>query len=151
GADIGTCGLTGSLRTEDDKINLNCANGNDAAAATLKSFLEAMFYFQAYDPIFEEPDAEGWRRDRPTQVAAIIDYIDNNFLRLRDRGTTEDYNYEGLKDPYKAKNTYLDSIGEAKLIRGVDDRFWTLFGPAFTVYGACKTNLTAVSNSQIIA
>jgi general secretion pathway protein K len=151
GADIGTCGLQGSLRTEDDKFNLNCANGNDSAAATLKSALDALFYFQAYDPIFEEPDAEGWRRDRQTQTAAIIDYIDNNFLRLRDRGTTEDYNYEGLKDPYKAKNTYIDTIGEAKLIRGVDDRFWTLFGPAFTVYGACKPNLTAVSNSQIIA
>ena len=28
-----------------------------------------------------------------------------------------------------------------KLARGVDDRFWTLFGDAFTVYGGCKINL----------
>ena len=28
GADIGTCGIVGQITTEDDKINLNCANGN---------------------------------------------------------------------------------------------------------------------------
>ena len=36
-------------------------------------------------------------------------------------------------------------------MRGVDDRFWQLFGPAFTVYGGCKTNLSALTNTQLIA
>jgi Tfp pilus assembly protein PilX len=151
GADIGTCGVVGSIKTDDDKINLNCANGNDATAATLASALDALVYFPAYDPIFEEADAEGWRRDRKGQVDSIIDYIDANALRRRERGTTEDYGYESLRDPYRAKNTYLDSVGEAKLARGVDDRFWTLFGSSFTVYGSCKINLSALTNSQLIA
>jgi len=151
GADIGTCGINGGIRTEDDKINMNCANGGDATAATLKSELDALVYFPAYDAVFEEADAEGWRRDRATQVAALIDYIDNNGLRVRERGTQEDYGYESLRDPYKAKNTYIDSVGELKLVRGVDDRFWTLFGSAFTAYGGCKVNLAALSNSQLIA
>ncbi len=151
GADIGTCGITGSISTEDDKINLNCANGNDTTAKTLKSALDALVYFPAYDPVFEEPDAEGWRRDRAMQVASIIDYIDADSLRVRDRGTTEDYGSESLKDRYYAKNTYIDTVGEAKLARGVDDRFWTLFGPSFTVYGGCKTNVAALSNVQLIA
>src|SRR5205823_13536675 len=64
GADIGTCGVVGQIRTDDDKINVNCANGNDTTAAQLKSQLDALVYFPAYDPVFEEPDAEGWRRDR---------------------------------------------------------------------------------------
>ena len=151
GADIGTCGIVGQITTEDDKINLNCANGNAATAATLKSALDALVFFPAYDPVFEEGDAEGYRRDRALQVSSILDYIDSDGLRNRDRGTSEDYGYESLKDPYKAKNNYLDSIGEVKLARGVDDRFWSLFGGAFTVYGGCKTNLSALSNSQLIA
>ncbi|MBL9014676.1 MAG: general secretion pathway protein GspK, partial [Myxococcales bacterium] len=151
GADIGTCGIVGQITTEDDKINVNCANGTDATALTLKSALDALIFFPAYDPVFEENDAEGYRRDRQTQVASIIDYIDSNGLRLRDRGTTEDYGYESLKDNYKPKNNYIDTVGELKLARGVDDRFWQLFGPAFTVYGGCKTNLSALSNTQLIA
>ncbi len=151
GADIGSCGIVGQIATEDDKININCANGNDATAATLKSALDALVFFPAYDPVFEEPDAEGYRRDRAQAVSSLVDYIDGNSQRNRERGTTEDYGYENLKDPYKPKNNYLDTVGEAKLVRGIDDRFWTLFGSAFTVYGGCKTNLSALSNSQLIA
>lgn len=161
GADIGTCGVFKSMGddgtgepgigTDDGKINLNCANGNDATAATLKSKLDALLYFPAYDPVFQEPDAEGWRRTREQQVAALMDYIDNNSLRVRERGTSEDYGYESLRDDYRAKQNYIDTVGEVKLIRGVDDRFWNLFGHAFTVYGGCKTNLATVADSQLMA
>lgn len=150
GADIGTCGITGPITTDDDKLNLNCAN-NLNTVDTLKISLDALIYFPAYDPVFEEPDADGYRRDRATQVAAIIDYIDVNSQRIHEIGTTEDYGYENLKDRYKPKNNYIDTLGELRLVRGVDDRFWTLFGQAFTVYGACKTNISALSNSQLIA
>jgi general secretion pathway protein K len=151
GADVGTCGIVGQITTEDDKINLNCANGPEATAKTLKSTLDALIYFPAYDPVFEDSDAEDYRRDRTTQASAIGDYIDGDGLRVRDRGTTEDYGYENLKDRYKPKNNYLDTLGELRLVRGVDDRFWTLFGSAFTVYGGCKANLSALTNSQLIA
>lgn len=151
GAEIGTCGIDGPITTEDDKLNLNCANGNDATANLIKSALDALIYFPAYDPVFEDPDAEGYRRDRALQTAAIMDYIDRDGLRNRERGTTEDYGYESLKDHYKAKNNYIDTLDELKLARGVDDRFWSLFGSSFTVYGSCKVNLSALTNSQLIA
>jgi Type II secretion system (T2SS), protein K len=150
GADIGTCGFNGPLKTEDDKINVNCANV-DASWATVKSALDALIYFPAYDLVFDDDDADHWHRDRAQQVAAILDYIDANSMHVRDRGTTEDYGYESLKDHYFAKNNYIDTVNELKLVRGVDDRFWTLFGGAFTVYGGCKTNIAAVSNTQLIA
>jgi hypothetical protein len=151
GADVGTCGIVGTITTEDDKINLNCANGNDATAKNLKSVLDALIYFPAYDPVFEEADADNYRRDRQAQASAIVDYIDADNVRVRDRGTSEDYGYENLKDPYKPKNNYIDTVGEVRLVRGIDDRFLTLFGPAFTVYGGCKTNVCAQSNPQLIA
>ncbi len=154
GADIGTCGVVGSIETDDDKINVNCANEPRFAAVT-KSALDALVFFNAYDPVFEEADAENWRRDRTLQVTAILDYIDRDSSRgvadSKSAGTTEDYGYESLRDHYKPKGTYLDTIGELKLVRGVDDRFWTLFGSALTVYGGCKLNLSAITNVQLLA
>jgi general secretion pathway protein K len=150
GADIGTCGFNGPFTTEDDKINLNCAN-NAQSFDIIKSALYSLIYFQAYDPVFEEGDAENWHRDRMTQVAAILDYIDTDGMHLKDRGTTEDYGYESLKDHYLPKTNYIDTLGEVKLARGVDDRFWSLFGPAMTIYGGCKINIAAANNPQLIA
>lgn len=154
GADIGTCGFNGPFETEDNKINLNCANVPGGTATMIKTALDALLYFQAYDPIFEEADAEGWRRDRATQVTSIIDYIDRDSTRgvaANQAGAAEDYGYQDLKDRYEAKNNYIDTLGEVKLARGVDDRFWNVFGDAFTVYGDCKINLGAVNNPQLIA
>ena len=150
GADVGTCGFNGPIRTEDDKININCAN-NPSAWATIKAAIDALIFFPAYDPVFDDNDADGWHRDRAMQSAALIDYIDSNTMHLADRGTTEDYGYESLKDRYYAKNNVIDTLSELKLVRGVDDRFWSLFGTAFTVYGGCKMNLSAISNTQLIA
>lgn len=155
GADVGTCGVVGTITTDDDKLNLNCANSTFANANITSIALNSLIYFSAYDPLFEEADAENWRRDRQLQANALIDYVDRNNSRgvgsASSAGTTEDYGYESLKDHYKPKNNYLDTVGELKLVRGVDDRFWTLFGSAFTVYGGCKLNLSAITNVQLIA
>jgi general secretion pathway protein K len=151
GADIGTCGVVGSITTDDDKINLNCGNSSPDIAKRLKTTIDSLLYFPAYDPIFEEADAEGYRRDRDTQAAALVDYVDADSAHVRDLGTSEQYGYENLKDPYKPKNNYMDSLGELRLVRGVDDRFMAMFGSAFTVYGGCKVNLETLSNSQLIA
>jgi general secretion pathway protein K len=154
GADIGTCGFDGAFETEDNKINLNCAN-SPTMAPIIKSALDALVYFPAYDPIFEEADAEGYRRDRQTQVNALLDYIDRDTTRgvaaPGVAGGGEDYGYESLKDRYEAKNTYVDTLDELKLVRGVDDRFWSVFGNQFTIYGDCKINLAAVTDPQLIA
>ena len=153
GADVGTCGINGTITTEDDKINVNCANSSAATAESIRQTIYSMMYFPAYDPIFEEEDAEGYRRDREKQADAIMDYIDTNTYRGSNArgGAMEDYGYESLKDQYKAKNNYIDTLGELKLVRGVDDRLWTLFGSAFTAYGSCKINLSALSNPMLIA
>jgi len=139
------------ITTEDGKINLNCANGTQQTQDALKAQLDALFYFEAFNPLFEKPDAEGWQRDRATQTQAIIDYIDRGNAQYGTPGAMEDYGYEALEDRYKPKNNYLDTIGELKLVRGIDDRFWTLFGDQFTVYGDCKVNLAAVNDPKLVA
>lgn len=140
------------IGTEDGKINMNCGGGvNVRSQETLKAQLEALLYFKAFDPLFEKPDADGWQRDRATQVAAMIDYVDADHAQFGASGTPEQYGYETLRDSYKPKNNRLDSAGEIKLMRGVDDRFWTLFGGQLTVYGGCKVNLAAVNDPKLIA
>lgn len=139
------------ISTDDGKINMNCANGSVETQAALKAQLEGLFYFEAYSPIFENPDAEGWRRDRATQALAFMDYIDRGNAVYGQEGAMEDYGYETLPERYKPKNNYLDTIGELKLVRGVDDRLWTLFGDQFTVYGDCQVNIGAVDDPKLIA
>jgi type II secretory pathway component PulK len=143
------------ITSEDGKINLNCANGSVAVRQRLAARLEAMFYPVVFNRLFESPSADGWRRDRAEQVAAIIDYIDLPHIdpgKFGNPGAPEDYGYESLRDPYKAKDNYLDTVLEAKLIRGIDDRFWTLFGNQFTVYGSdCRQNLAAITDAASFA
>ncbi len=139
------------VTTDDGKVNVNCANSNQSAREALGTQLAAMFYPLAYDELFQYEDAEGYRRDRETQVAAIIDYVDRDNARFGQDGTPEDYGYENVRDKYLPKNNYLDTVGELRLARGVDDRFWTLFGSAFTVYGACKQNVGAIRDINVIA
>jgi general secretion pathway protein K len=139
------------ITSEDGKLNVNCANGSAQSRNTLKSELDALFFNQGYNRLFEDADAENWRRDRQQQAAAIIDYIDGDNSKFDAPGTNEEYGYESLDDQYLPKNTYLDTVGEINLIRGVDDRFWTLFGGHFTVYGDCKINLGAVRDPRLMA
>jgi general secretion pathway protein K len=145
------------ITSEDGKINLNCANGKPAYAKLTYTLLEGMMYFPVYDPIFEDPDADGWRRDRRQQVEALVDYVDEDRNKVPHpsetgpSGVSEDYGYENLPDKYKAKNNYLDTIDEIKLIRGVDDRFWAVFGDELTVYGGCKIAIAALESPKLIA
>ena len=150
GADIGTCGFNGPITTDDGKLDINCAN-NPGKGSAIKSVIDGLIYFPAYDAVFDDNDATGWHRDRGVQSQAIVDYVDKDTMIGSNRGTVEDYGYESLKDRYYAKNTYIDTVSELRLVRGVDDRFWTLFGNAFTAYGQCQVNLKSVTDVQLIA
>ncbi len=149
GADVGTFDI--SVTHEDGKINLNCANGSNRSKQALQSKLDALFYHESYNPVFERPDATGWQRTRQEQVSAIIDYIDRDNTKYDAPGTPEEYGYQTLPDRYNAKNNYLDSVGELRLVRGMDDRMWTLFGGQFTVYGDCQVNLGSVQDPRLVA
>lgn len=149
GVDYGNFDIV--ITSEDGKMNLNCAGGPQASREHLKTKLDALIWFESYNPLFENADAEGWRRDRQQQIAAIMDYVDKDRSKYDAPGNPEDYGYESLRDDYQAKNESLDSVGEIKLIRGVDDRFWTLFGNNLSIYGDCKDNIGAITDPKHIA
>lgn len=161
GADIGQFGL--KLVPVDGKINVNCAGGGVDDRARLAVMLKSLFFPFATNSIFDEEDAEGWRRDYETQVEAIIDYIDTdtNHVDVAERPNRkagdplpqaggEDYGYENLRDRYQPKNNKLDSVGELRLVRGMDDRMWALFGGSFRVHGGCQISLRALDDLAVI-
>ena len=139
------------ITSEDGKLNMNCANGSETSRKNLRTQLEALLYFEAFNPIFESPDADGCNRNREVQVSAMMDYIDKDKGKSGQRGSSEDYGYQSLDDRYRAKDNYIDTTSELKLIRGIDDRFWTLFGSQFTVYGDCKVNIGSMQDPKLIA
>lgn len=149
GVSFGTFGVR--MTPIDGKINVNCA-ASQAPSNTriVRSALQGLLYPNAFDPVFEEEDGEGWRRDRATQIDAIMDYIDKDQDRGEQRAGAEDYGYENLKDRYKPKNNAIDSVAELKLVRGVDARFWALFGAAFRTLGACEVNLRVADDPKIL-
>lgn len=138
------------VTTDDGKINVNCANGSAATQKQLELVLTAMVMPKGYDRLFEERDGDGQFTDRPTFVRAIIDYVDRDEAAYGTNGAAEDYGYESRRPPYKAKNNYIDSVSELKLVRGMDDRKWAIFGPAFTVYGGCKVNVSAAQEIPVL-
>lgn len=140
-----------AITTDDGKINANCANGSANTQKQLELMLTALVMPKGYDRLFEDRDGDGQFTDRAMFVRAIIDYVDRDEAAYGQNGQGEDYGYEGRSPAYKARNNYLDSVEELQLVRGMDDRKWEIFGPAFTIYGGCKVNVAAVTDMNLIA
>jgi general secretion pathway protein K len=145
GIDYGQCHVE-SFTAEDGKINVNCANAAPATANRVAAELTALVSSPAYDRMFEERDGDGQFTDRQTFVKAIMDWVDRDEAMFGTSGAAEDYGYEALKQPYHAKNNYIDSVDELQMVRGMDDKRWALFGPELTVYGECKINVSATQS-----
>ena len=148
GADIGTCGIDGRSRPRTTRST------STARTTTQRRPTHQERARRAGVLPGVRPGVRGGRRRGLAPRSRAAGRRDHRLHRhatrcaSSDRGTTEDYGYESLKDRYQPKNNYLDTLGELKLVRGVDDRFWTLFGNAFTVYGGCKINLVGASRTR---
>jgi type II secretory pathway component PulK len=170
GASIGVFGL--KMVPIDGKININCAGGDAATKKRTAVLLKWLFFPFATNSVFDDEDSEGWRRDFETQVEAIIDYVDTDTMHVDvaerpgaaagsgsnsgineplPQAGGEDYGYENLRDRYQPKNNRLDSVGELRLVRGIDDRMWTLFGGAFRVHGGCQISVRGLDDITVIA
>ena len=112
GIDFGQCHVE-SFTAEDGKINMNCANGSAATQNAIAQALTALVSSTAYDKMFEERDGDGQFTDRQMFVKALMDYVDRDESQFGSSGQAEDYGYEGLKEPYRAKNNYIDTARRA--------------------------------------
>jgi general secretion pathway protein K len=116
-------------------------------AQALYTLLTAVEFPTRYNRLFENPDSEGQYATRDDIARAVLDWSDVDEQRFEPLGPSsagEDYRYDAQRDNYRAHNNYFDTTDEMRLVRGVGDEFWGVFGGYFTVYGSCKVNLNAV-------
>ncbi len=144
-------GVLDVFRPEEGRINVNCAY-NSTQLERFNQLTLGLFLDRRYDELFGRVLDDGQTLDRPSQVAAIVDYID---LDQSSTGSTEDENsyYKNLPQPSLSRNNLLDTVSDLRLIRGVDDIFWANFGSSFSVYGGCQLHLCAMDpeNWQLLA
>lgn len=151
---------------EDSKINLNLAAKDLRSQLRLASELVGLMKGEQNNPIFEERDPEGQFNDRLTVCGALVDWTDSDenlfSCDLLNQNNTsqgaEDGYYQLLKNPYRRKNAPFDSVGEAHLVRGINDTFWsTFFDPdpqdpkkrTVTVWGQGTLNVNT-ANAQTV-
>jgi general secretion pathway protein K len=140
-----------AVTTDDGRINMTCAGGSVNSQGQIEKMLTAMVAPPAYERMFQERDGDGQFTDRATFVRALIDWVDRDSAGYGASGQPEDYGYESRRDDaYKARDNYPDSLDELRLVRGMDERRWGLFGNALTIYGGCKVNVNAANDLNVI-
>src|SRR6185312_9482465 len=154
-----------TMTSDDGRINLNCGGGlnpNQQQAQALYGLISALFWPPRYENppwrIWGWPDSDGQIAQRDETARAIIDWTDMDETQFMPTttlpggqapssgtgGGAEAYNYDGSRDPYKARDNFYDTLEELNLVRGVGDNFWGTFGELFTVYGGCQINVGAI-------
>jgi hypothetical protein len=148
---LGVEGGTFDLKVgfEDGKINVNCAGGLDQVTDTpqkkaLGAILVALFSAPRYRPLFEQPNSEG-QYVTPLELASgVVDWVDVDEQLFLSGGGAEDYRYDSRRDRYKARNYFVDTTQEIRMVRGMGDDAWASFSDYLTAYGPCRINLTAI-------
>jgi general secretion pathway protein K len=155
-------GFTVSIDDEDARLSVRSANDQTATANTAKQGLRhkllSLVAPQKYDFLFDETDGNGQRLDRFEFVAGFFDWVDGNREKVDvrserfplDAAGDEDSLYDTLDDHYKPKNAYFDSNDEIRLVAGMDDRKWQVFGPALSVYSDGLVNIKSATHPVVI-
>lgn len=124
------------ITDEDSKINVNkLYTGFGIVSKTIMR--EWIIRF------FEQFDIRG------DTVDSIIDWIDKDDRELLN-GAESSY-YEGLDDPYEAKNGLIDSILELRLIKGMDGDIFEKIKPFLTVNSDGWININTASKEVLLS
>jgi general secretion pathway protein K len=149
---------------EDSRISLRLANDQTAASRQKKQVLRqrllALVESPRYDFLFDENDGNGQHLDRFEFVGAFFDWVDGDRDRVDmrvpderfplDIAGDEDSWYDTLDDRYKPKNAYFDSHDELRLVAGMDDRKWAVFGSALSIHADGMVNIKSATNPVVI-
>ncbi|MBI5497800.1 MAG: general secretion pathway protein GspK [Deltaproteobacteria bacterium] len=156
-------GFRVDIEDEDSRLSLRPASDQTASAAQKKQVLRyrllALVEPQKYNFMFEEPDGNGQRLDRFEFIGAFFDWVDADRDRVdarlperfpADSMGDEDATYDALDERYKPKNAYFDSHDEMRLIAGMDDVKWKVFGPAVSIHSDGLVNIKSATNPTVI-
>ena len=130
----GTIGIV--VEDEERKININrlvLPNGNapdDQKLAVFRRLLEIL----EIDPLLAD---------------AVVDWIDNDDTPRV--GSAESAFYLSRPFPYQAKNDFLDTVDELRLVRGVTPEVFEKLRPFITVYSLGKVNLNTAPKQVLMA
>lgn len=129
--------------------------GSMSSQLLLYNLLTATLFPIRYNRLFESANPDGQFYTRDDLARAIIDWGDIDEQRFDPLAAAsggssgnEDYKYDTLRDPYRARNNYYDTAEEVNLVRGVSDDIWGSFGQMFTVYGGCQVNIRAIATDN---
>ena len=130
----GTIGIV--VEDEERKININrlvLPNGNAADDQKLAVFRRLLEILEI-DPLLAD---------------AVVDWIDNDDTPRV--GSAESAFYLSRPFPYQAKNDFLDTVDELRLVRGVTPEVFEKLRPFVTVYSSGKVNLNTAPKQVIMA
>jgi len=82
-------------------------------------------------------------------VDPIIDWLDRDDRELLN-GAESAY-YEGLEDPYEAKNNLMDSLEELRLIKGINREIFEKISPFLTVYSDGWININTADKEVLLS
>jgi general secretion pathway protein K len=125
-----------TLEDEERKIDLNrlmLPNGNAPDERRLAVFQRLL-------------DTLGIER---TVADAVVDWLDND-ENPRVGGAESSY-YNGLPNPYRAKNDLFDTIGELRLVRGVTAEIYEKLLPFVTVSSSGMVNLNTAPKEVLMS
>ena len=125
-----------TLEDEERKIDLNrlmLPNGNAPDDRRLAVFQRLL-------------DTLGIER---TVADAVVDWLDND-ENPRVGGAESSY-YNGLPNPYRAKNDLFDTIGELRLVRGVTAEIYEKLLPFVTVSSSGMVNLNTAPKEVLMS
>jgi general secretion pathway protein K len=156
-------GFKVEIDDEDARLSVRPASDQTAATnskkQTLRLRLLALVEPQKYNFLFEETDGNNQRLDRFEFVGTFFDWVDQDRDRVDTRNADrfpldamgdEDSLYDSLEERYKPKNGYFDSHDEMRLLAGMDDAKWKVFGPALSIYADGLVNIKSASNPVVI-
>lgn len=148
-------GITLELRiqSEDGKYPLACVGG-----PTPREINQKLFYFlvkgitshREYDQFFNMTK-ENSVESRDELAQSIIDWLDTNRTTFqldgRQGGPENSYNFSNAN--YEARNFYLDTQRELRLVRGMSTDLYKLaFENNFTPYGRINCNISVLRASK---
>ena len=120
---------------ESSRIDLNGFGNQTWAGYTLQQHPTALMLYglmahEDFDPLFEER----LKMDRWELIGNIKDWVDVDSQRSGLWGGDEDGLYDDYEPRYRSKNGRFDTVEEAKMVHGVNDEVWSLFGESLSVH-----------------
>jgi general secretion pathway protein K len=149
------------LEDEEEKINLNKLDQLQLAAQIILTQMVTTLGDKKYEFLFEREDSNHVKLTPAEVIQNLHDWVDEDevgtALNLTGQGepfqkgfSDENANYDRYEPRYKAKNARFDSLDEAFLVHGVNDKFMAAFHDRFTVYPDINRKLNINTEDPVL-